>query len=312
MCAHEHHTQHELRAGRTVTWSGMAVNVVLIAMKIFGGIFGSSKALLADAAHSASDFVSDVLILIGLHFFHKEEDAEHPYGHGKIETLATLGVGALLLAAAARIGIEAALVIHRGDITAPRSFTILIAAISIVSKEILYHATVRIGKRLRSEAVIANAWHHRSDAWSSAVALVGISLAVYVPALQVLDSYAALLVSFFIVKIGIDIMGGAIRKIIDTSPPHELIEEIRAEIQTVSGVKGCHDITGRYYADMIRMEAHVEVDPALSVLESHRIADEVTSRVRERFEDVSHILVHIDPYPEAAASGSATVRRDEV
>ncbi len=155
---------------------------------------------------------------------------------------------------------------------------------------------MRIGKRLRSEALIANAWHHRSDAWTSAVALVGITLAVYVPKLRVLDSYAALLVSFFIIKIGIEIMRGAIRKIIDTSPPQELIEKICAEVLTVHGVKGCHDLTARYYADMIRMETHVEVDPSLSVLESHRIADEVTRRVKERFEEISHILVHIDPY----------------
>lgn len=296
MGAHEHHLHRDLRAGKTITWSGLVLNAVLITMKALGGIYGGSKALLADAVHSISDFVSDVLILIGLHFFDKEEDAEHPYGHGKIETLATLGVGVLLLVAAARIGIEASLAIYRGAIAAPQRFTILIAAISIVSKEILYHATVRIGKRLRSEALIANAWHHRSDAWTSAVALVGITLAVYVPKLRVLDSYAALLVSFFIIKIGIEIMRGAIRKIIDTSPPQELIEKICAEVLTVHGVKGCHDLTARYYADMIRMETHVEVDPSLSVLESHRIADEVTRRVKERFEEISHILVHIDPY----------------
>jgi cation diffusion facilitator family transporter len=272
------------------------LNAVLIAMKALGGIFGGSKALLADAVHSVSDFVSDILILIGLHFFHKEEDTEHPYGHGKIETLATLGVGTLLLVAAARIGVEAALAIYHGAVTVPHRITILIAAISIVSKEVLYHATVRVGKRLRSEAMIANAWHHRSDAWTSAVALIGITLAVYVPRLRVLDSYAALLVSFFIIKIGVEIMRGAIMKIIDTSPPQELIEKIRTEILTVPGVKGCHDLTARYYANMIRMEAHVEVDHTLSVLESHRIADEVTSRVKERFDDISHILVHIDPY----------------
>lgn len=304
MGAHQHHERGDLRAGRTVTWSGMAINAVLIVLKLVGGIFGGSRALLADAVHSISDFISDGLILIGLHFFHKAEDAEHPYGHGKIETLATLGVGTLLLVAAARIGVEAALAIHHGTVTAPNRFAILIAAISIVSKEILYHATVRIGRRLRSESMIANAWHHRSDAWTSAVALVGITLAVYVPRFRVLDSYAALLVSFFIIKIGIEIMRQAIRKIIDTAPPRELIEKICSEILTVPGVKGCHDLTARYYADLIRMEVHVEVDPTLSVLESHRIASEVTRRVKERFDDISHILVHIDPYTEADDGGT--------
>jgi cation diffusion facilitator family transporter len=296
MAAYEHHPPRDLKAGRKVTWAGMVVNAVLITVKVIGGIFGGSKALLADAAHSISDFVSDVLILIGLHFFYKEEDTEHPYGHGKIETLVTLGVGILLLVAAARIGIEAVLAVYRGNITVPHRYTILIAALAIVSKEILYQVTVRVGKRLRSEAVVANAWHHRSDAWSSGVALAGITLAVYVPKLQVLDSYAALLVSFFIVKIAVDIMRGAVRKIIDTSPPPEMLERIYEEIRSVPGVEGCHDLTGRYYADMIRMETHVEVESTLSVSESHRIAKEVERRVKERFEEVSHILVHIDPY----------------
>jgi cation diffusion facilitator family transporter len=311
MSSHEHHLRQDLESGRKVTGAGMAVNALLILLKVLGGIFGGSRALLADAAHSVSDFVSDVLILIGLHFFHKEGDSEHPYGHGKIETLVTLGVGVLLLAAAARIGVDAVLAINRGEITIPQRYTILIAALGIVSKEILYHATVRVGKRIRSEAVVANAWHHRSDAWTSAVALIGIALAVYVPKLRALDSYAALLVSFFIVKISVDIMHGAIRKIIDTSPPPELVERIRNEVENVTGVKGCHDLTARYYADMIRMEVHVEVDPTLSVLESHRIADEAARRVKERFEEVSNILVHIDPYgnssPPATGGGDTGI-----
>jgi cation diffusion facilitator family transporter len=146
--------------------------------------------------------------------------------------------------------------------------------------------------------VVANAWHHRSDAWTSAVALVGITLAVYVPKLRVLDSYAALLVSFFIVKLAVDIVRRAVRKIIDTSPPPELVERICEEIRSVPGVRGCHDLTGRYYADMIRMETHVEIDPELSVRESHNIAEEVARRVKERFTEVSSILVHVDPYGE--------------
>lgn len=273
----------------------MAVNAGLIAVKLCGGIFGRSKALLADAAHSASDFVSDLLVLIGLHFFLKERDADHPYGHGKIETLATIGVGALLCFAAVKIGLDAALTIHRGDIISPAPYTILIAALSIVSKEVLYQATVRIGQKLKSEAVIANAWHHRTDAWSSAVTLVGISIAVYVPSLKILDSYAALLVSFFILKIGIDILLGAIKKIIDTSPSPEFLKSVDEEIRKVPGVLDCHDLTGRYYASMVCMEAHIEVDPEMTVRESHEIIEKVVARVRERFEEVSTLLIHIDP-----------------
>lgn len=297
MGAHDNHSL-DLAAGRNVTWAGMGINVVLIALKITGGIYGRSKALLADAAHSVSDLVSDMLVLVGLHYFRKEEDTEHPYGHGKIESLVTISIGVLLAAAAVRIGVEAALAIYQRRILAPHPYTILIAALSILAKEILFNVTVRVGKRLKSEVIVANAWHHRSDALTSVITFVGVGLAVYVPRLRILDSYAALLVSFFIVKIAYDISRSAIKKLIDTSPSAELLEKIYGEISGIPGVKACHDLTGRYYADMIRMEVHVEVDPSLSVQDSHKIADEVSARVKERFMEVSSILVHVDPYEE--------------
>jgi cation diffusion facilitator family transporter len=285
-----------LGAGRKITWAGMAVNGALIVLKTFGGIYGSSRALLADAIHSVSDFISDLLVLVGLHYFRKKEDFDHPYGHGKIETLATIGVGFLLLLAAVRIGIDAAVAIYRGEISAPHRYTIAIAAVAILAKEILYHLTVRIGRRIGSEVMIANAWHHRSDAWSSVVTLVGVTFASFVPQLRVLDSYAALLVSFFIIKIAFDILRQAARKIVDTSPSPELIDRICAEIHQVEGVKNCHDISARYYADRIRMEVHIAVDPELTVRKGHGIADQVAARVKERFDEVSSVLVHIDPY----------------
>ena len=135
-----------LESGRKVTWAGMAVNGALIALKLLGGVYGRSKALLADAIHSISDFISDVLVLIGLHYYRKKEDLDHPYGHGKIETLATIGVGFLLLVAAVRIGVDAAVAIYRGEISAPHRYTIAIAAVSILAKEILYQLTVRVGR----------------------------------------------------------------------------------------------------------------------------------------------------------------------
>lgn len=296
MRRHGHHHRYDLAAGRHITWAGMFVNAALITLKILGGIHGQSRALLADAVHSVSDFVTDVLVLIGLHFFHKKEDLDHPYGHGKVETLTTIGVGVMLLVAAVRIGIDAVLAIYRGEIMAPQRYTILIAALSIISKEILYQVTARIGRKLGSEVMMANAWHHRSDAWTSVVTLVGITFAVYVPKLRVLDSYAALLVSFFIIKVSFDILRNAVSKIVDTSPSPEFIDRICATIRSVPGVKECHDLTARYYADKIRMEVHVEVDPNLTVLESHAIADRAAHAVKERFEEVTSILVHIDPY----------------
>jgi cation diffusion facilitator family transporter len=298
MKAHKNH-HPSIEAGRNITLTGMGINALLITLKILGGIYGNSKALLADAVHSISDFLSDIMVLVGLHFFRKEKDREHPYGHGKIETLATIGIGVLLLLAALRIGIDAALTIRRLDITAPHRFTILIAAFSIASKEILYQVTLRIGRRIRSEAMTANAWHHRSDAWSSAVTLVGVTLAAYVPRLRVLDSYAALFVSFFIIKIAFDVLRGSIKKIIDTAPSPELIRRICNEAEKTPGVMACHDLTARYYADRIIMEIHVEVEPSMTVLESHAIAQQVTGRLKRQFEEISNVTVHIDPYEGA-------------
>ncbi len=304
MSAHKHTDSSALNAGKNITWIGIGINSILIALKIYGGLAGKSRALLADAIHSISDLLTDFLVLIGLQFFRKPEDEGHPYGHGKIETLATIGIGALLLFAAFRIGASAVKAIYKGNLVTPGSYTVYIALASVALKEILYQVTVRVGKKLHSEAVIANAWHHRSDALSSVVALVGISLSVYVPRLRFLDSYAALVVSLFIVKVAIDILKGAIQKIIDTSPSKEFIDAVIAEIREVEGVTGCHDITARYYADLIRMEVHVEVDPSLTVAQSHTIADRVVERIKGHFPEVSNVLVHIDPYNDSSIENS--------
>ncbi len=295
MSRHSHDHHHDLKEGRRVTWAGIGVNAILIALKLWGGLAGRSRALIADAVHSISDFVSDFIVLIGLHFLGKEEDEEHPYGHGKIETLAAVGVGLLLLAAAAKIGYEAVMAIYRGDISAPHRFTIIIAALAVVAKEALYQVTVKVGRRVGSEALIANAWHHRSDAWSSIVTLVGVTAAAFVPRLRVLDSYAALLVSFFIVRVAAGILWSALRKIVDTAPSSEFINAVRISVERVPGVRQSHDIMARYYARRIRMELHIVVDPGMTVAEAHDIIDHVVEVITEKFEDVEKVLVHVDP-----------------
>ncbi|RLC97121.1 MAG: cation-efflux pump [Chloroflexi bacterium] len=297
--SHDHHTG--LAEGRRITWVGIGVNAILIALKLWGGLAGRSRALIADAVHSISDFVSDFIVLIGLHFLGKAEDEEHPYGHGKIETLAAIGVGLLLLTAAAKIGYEAAMAIYRGDVSAPHRFTIIIAAVSVVAKEVLYQVTVRIGKRVGSEALVANAWHHRSDAWSSIITLGGVTAASFVPRLRILDSYAALFVSFFIVKVAAEILWSALRKIVDTAPSAEFVQAVRLSVERVPGVRQCHDIMARYYARRIRMELHIVVDPGMTVADAHVIIDHVVDVITTTFEDVEKVLVHVDPDRSAFA-----------
>ncbi len=299
--APDHHVG--IDQGRRITWAGIGVNAVLIALKLWGGLAGRSRALIADAVHSISDFISDFIVLIGLHFLGKAEDEEHPYGHGKIETLAAIGVGLMLLAAAVKIGYEAIAAILGGDLSSPHHYTIIIAALSVFSKEALYQVTVRIGRKIGSEALVANAWHHRSDAWSSIVTLVGVAAASFVPRLRVLDSYAALLVSFFIVKVAGDILWSSIRKIIDTAPSAEFIKTVRLGVERVPGVLQCHDIKARYYARRIRMELHIVVDPSMTVAEAHDIIDRVVETVTGRFDEIDKVLVHVDPYRGPAEDG---------
>ena len=295
MGGHSHDHSRGLAEGRRITWVGIGVNAILIVLKLWGGTAGRSRALIADAVHSISDFVSDFIVLIGLHFLGKAEDEEHPYGHGKIETLAAIGVGLILLITAAKIGYEAAMAIYRGDVSAPHRFTIIIAAASVVAKEVLYQITVRIGRRVGSEALVANAWHHRSDAWSSIVTLVGVTAASFVPRLQILDSYAALFVSFFIVKVAAEILWSALRKIVDTAPSAEFIQAVKLSVERVPGVRQCHDIMARYYARRIRMELHIVVDPGMTVAEAHVIIDQIVDVITTTFEDVDKVLVHVDP-----------------
>jgi cation diffusion facilitator family transporter len=303
MGGHSHDHNHDLEEGRRITWMGMGVNAVLIALKLWGGLAGRSRALIADAIHSISDLVSDFIVLIGLHFLGKEKDEEHPYGHGKIETLAAIGVGLLLVAVAVKIGYDAALSIYRGDVAAPHRFTIIIAAVSVVSKEFLYRVTVRIGRKIGSEALIANAWHHRSDSWSSIVTLGGVTIASFVPRLQVVDSYAALFVSFFIVRVAVEILWSAIRKIVDTAPSTEFITAVRLTVERVPGVRQCHDIMARYYARRIRMELHIVVDPGMTVAEAHDIIDRVVEELMTKFENIEKVLVHVDPDRRKKPSG---------
>ncbi len=296
MSGHDRHHDHRMESATRITWISVAVNAALIFLKFFGGYVGRSKALIADGIHSLSDLITDIVVLVGLHFFGQKQDESHPYGHGKIETLSAIAVGILLFFAAVKIGVDAATAIYRGELSIPHRYTIYIAALSVVFKEALYHLTVRIGRRIGSEAMIANAWHHRSDAWSSIIVVVGITLAIYVPNLQVLDSYAALLVSFFIIKVSFDISKSAISKIVDTSPSGEFRDDVTSITRSIPEVLACHDLMARYYADRIRMEIHIEVDPGMSVLEAHRVIDMVVEAITSRHPEVEKVLVHVDPH----------------
>jgi len=281
--------------GRSVTLIGAFVNLVLIILKFLAGVFGNSQALIADAVHSVSDLFTDAVVLFGLKIGQKAPDENHPFGHARIETLASTIVGLALIATALYLGIEAALNIYRHTEYHPTSLALIGAGISVVFKEALYHYTVHVGRRIKSKLIIANAWHHRSDALSSVAVLLGVTGAIINPSWHILDAFAALLVSFFIVKIGLEIFKNSMLEFTDTAPQPEILEEISKCAMKVEGVLDMHDLRVRTSGGLYQMEIHIVVDGQITVTDGHRVATEVESCLSEEIEDLDRVIVHVDP-----------------
>ena len=284
-----------VRTARSTTIVGALVNIILILLKFFAGIFGSSQALIADAVHSVSDLFTDVVVLLGVGIGRKPPDEEHPFGHARIETLASAIVGIALIATAFYLGIKASLNIYHHTEYHPTILALVVAGVSVALKEALFHFTVHTGRRIKSQLIVANAWHHRSDALSSVAVLIGIAGTQIKPSWHILDSFAALLVSFFIVKVGLDILRNALREFTDTAPQLEVISKIRQCALAVDGVIDIHDLRVRTSGGFYQMEIHIVVDGQLTVAEGHRIAKAVESCLVEDIESLDRAIVHVDP-----------------
>jgi len=295
------HAASSLNEG-SITLIGLVVNAFLVVLKLFAGWFGQSQALVADAVHSISDLLTDGIVLAGLRAGRKGPDERHPFGHARIETLASAFVGIALIGTALYLGLDAGLTIYRHTGTHPTHWALFGAGLSIACKEILYQYTVRVGKRARSTLVVANAWHHRSDALSSVAVFLGVVGTWIHPQWRVLDAYAALLVSFFIVKVGLDTLWNSLREFTDTAPPPEVIDKISACILRTQGVQGVHDLRVRTSGGLYQMETHIVVDGELSVAEGHRIAKDVEACLKEDVKEVERVIIHVDPAEEEGAS----------
>ena len=282
-------------SGRTVTLVGALVNIFLIISKGLAGIFGRSQALIADAIHSISDLFTDVVVLWGLRYGRKAPDAEHHFGHARIETMASAIVGVALIGTAIYIGKDAAINIYRHAEYHPKGVTVIAAALAVAFKEVLYHYTVHVGRRIKSQLLEANAWHHRSDAFSSVAVLLGVTGAYLKPEWHILDSYAALLVSFFIIKIGYEIIIKTINEFTDAAPKGEILNRIKQCAMSVDGVIEVHDLRVRSSGSRYQMEIHILVDGRLSVFQGHRLAKTVEKCIAEEVEDVGSMIVHVDP-----------------
>ncbi len=285
-----------------VTWIGMAVNLGLVGIKISVGMAARSQALLADGIHSLSDLFSDAVVLLGLKWGRQQEDESHPYGHGRIETIASMMVGAILIAVGAGLAWDAVNSI-RGEhaMTSPGLGAIAAAAVSIIVKEIMYWYTIRIGHRLHSLVLIANAWHHRSDALSSVAVLLGVLAAYVNPDWHVADAYAALVVTFFVAKVGTGFVWSGVKELVDTAPNQEELEQLKRIAEAEPGVDDVHDIRARYSGAQIFVEIHIVVNPEITVREGHDIAHRVRVRLLEEVTDVARVIVHVDPESDPGA-----------
>jgi len=286
------------KAGMSVTLVGVLVNAFLILFKFLAGVFGQSQALIADAVHSISDLFTDFVVLLGLRIGRRAPDEEHHFGHARIETLASAIVGLALIATALYLGIKASWNIYRHTEYHPTWLALVGAGVSVALKEALYHYTIRIGRHIKSSAIVANAWHQRSDALSSVAVLLGVAGARINPSWHILDSYAALCVSFFIIKVGLDILWGALREFTDTAPQPETLSKIRQCTLSVDGVIDMHDLRVRTSGGLHQMELHIVVDGRLTVTEGHRIAKAVESCLAKEVADLDRIIVHVDPAME--------------
>lgn len=284
----------------SVTLKGSAVNAVLIVLKFIAGIVGRSSAMVADAVHSLSDFISDVFILVFVKIAGKPKDKGHDYGHGKFETLATLLIGILLIGAGIGILVNGVLaVIHslQGEsLPRPTMLALVIAVVSILSKEWLYRYTVREGKRLDSQAVMANAWHHRSDAVSSLGTLIGIAGAMFLgDRWRILDPIAAIVVSILIIKSGTDIVKPCIDELLEASLPEDKENEIEKIVLSVPGIEYVHNLRTRRIGNGIAVDLHAKMDGEMSLAQAHEKATAAEKAIRKVFGDNSIINIHMEP-----------------
>lgn len=293
-------TQERQKGIYRITIIGSVVNLILVIAKFLGGTFGRSSALMADAVHSLSDFLTDIIVIIFVKIAGKPQDETHDYGHGKYETLATIVIGCLLCAVGAGMLVDNSKLIARainGEILPrPEMVALIVAALSILSKEGLYQYSVRAGRALQSKALEANAWHHRSDALSSIGTLVGIGCAMFLgEKWRIMDPIAALVISALIIKVGLDIIKPALDELLERSLPTPTVVEIENIMYETPGVKGLHHLRTRRIGNNIAIEVHLKMDGNMSLTEAHDIATEVEHRLREKYGSATHIGIHMEP-----------------
>lgn len=281
-----------------VSWVSVAVNLILSAGKLLAGIFANSGAMISDAVHSASDVLSTFIVMIGVNIAGKQADEQHRYGHERFESVASVTLALILLETGLLIGWKGLKTIFSGsydDLAAPGALALAAAVVSIVVKEWMYWYTRAAAKKIGSDALMADAWHHRSDSLSSIGALVGIAFAM--GGFPIMDSVASVVICLFIVKAAVDIFRDAVDKMVDRSCDQETLEKMSALILSQPGVLGLDLLQTRLFGAKIYVDAEIAVQADLSLQKAHAIAEAVHDRMEEEFPMVKHCMVHVNPFP---------------
>lgn len=287
-----------------VTLIGSVVNIILTVFKILAGILGRSTAMIADGIHSLSDLLSDIVVIVFVKISAKGRDKDHDYGHGKFETFATLIISLMLIVVAVNLmsgGInKIRLILDGGEVSSPGMIALWAAVASIVLKEILYHYTIIQGRALNSPMMIANAWHHRSDAFSSVGSLLGIAGAIFLgDKFVILDPITGCVISIFILVMAVKMSVPAIKELLDVSLPDEVEQQIVSTAKSIQGVIDLHELKTRREGPGIIMEGHLVLDSDISLKEAHNISKKVEESLRKEFGPETQISLHLEPEDDA-------------
>lgn len=284
-----------------VTLIGTVINAILIVLKFAAGVFANSAAMVADGVHSLSDFLTDFVVIVMLKISSKPSDKDHAFGHGKYETLATTIIGLLLILVGGGILWSGSTKIYYyfygEELLSPGWFAFVAAIASILMKEGIYQYTIRKSKNLNSEALVANAWHHRSDALSSIGTAIGIGAACLLGSQwAILDPLAAIIVSFFIFKVAIQLIRSSVNQLLESSLPIEVEKEIEEIVNSYPGVTEMHNLRTRQVGVNYAITMHVRMDGNISLYESHEKVDQIEKELKERFGHQTIISIHVEPW----------------
>jgi len=284
---------------RKVALLGMGINIFLSIFKFIAGIFGNSRALVADAIHSLSDLSTDVAILIGSRFWSQPPDVEHPYGHRRIETLISVAIGLVLASVGVLLAIDAiGSLSGQRKSNSPTLIAAVMAFVSIVVKEWLYRYTLSVGKRIKSSATVANAWHHRSDALSSIPVLLAILVSYVFPQWFFLDAVGAIFVSLFILQAAFQIAWPGISEIIDRGASKEIDDKLMNMALAIPEVKSVHNLRTRYMGGSLCVDMHIVLTPSITLHNAHLIGNRVRDSLMASDLDIIEVLIHLDPHDD--------------